>query len=768
MFSWTDYNSGDFLWLGDWGSQTVILLAILGIAILGLSLIDLAPMPSYRKWTLLGLRGSIFVLAILLLLEPALDLKNVSRVKNHVAILVDNSESMQLAANASGTSRQKQVQAILDELPTGANDNHQFHIFTVGSSLEPASIEALKASNFGATASDITQALVDLPQKLGRVELGGVVLITDGTDTGGIGSRTRHGEALDESSIQLLKKLQAPVNTVAVGAPEDIQDIAITRVKHDDFAFVHNRVSIQVHLQSVGFDTTVPVHLYRDHELLQTRMAVLGPDTPSPMIEFEFVPKQIGREVYRVAIPVEPKEILESNNEAIFVQKVIRDKIRVLQVVGRPSWDERFLRQLLKRNPNVDLISFFILRTAENVQMGSNDELSLIPFPTDELFSREIGSFDLVIFQNFDFGPYSMRQYLDDIANFVKQGGGFVMVGGDLSFASGGYASTPIEEILPVMLPPGNARTLIDTERFRPVLTNAGARHPITQLAFDPAVNADLWQSLPQQRGTNLVLQARDGATVLATHPRLKARGQPMPVITVGEAEKGRVMAMTTDSSWRWGFENAASAGTSREYQMFWNNALRWLIKDPALKLLRIEFERDSWTPGSRPNIVVRLQNPDYTPAQQQSGTLTIQVTNLRSQEVDGQPQTLEFQTDDRGIANLSIDADREGIWKLKAEAKSSAGQLVDEDLFLVVASQDEFRDILPRPDLLASMAELTQGNHFQLPSFSAAALRFKEPTAVQVNRRRVVNLWDSSILFLVILSLLAAEWTLRRRWGRL
>jgi uncharacterized membrane protein len=486
------------------------------------------------------------------------------------------------------------------------------------------------------------------------------------------------------------------------------------------------------------------------------------------MIEFEFVPKQIGREVYRVVTPLQPDEILESNNEAAFIQKVIRDKIRVLQVVGRPSWDERFLRQLLKRNPNVDLISFFILRTAENVQTGSDEELSLIPFPTDELFSREIGSFDLVIFQNFDFGPYSMRQYLDDIADFVKQGGGFVMVGGDLSFASGGYAGTPIEEILPVTLPSKNATTLINTEPFRPSLTDAGSRHPITQLAFDPSVNADIWQSLPQQRGTNLVLNPRQGATVLATHPRLKAKGQPMPVITVGEAEKGRVMAITTDSSWRWGFENAAAAGTSREYQMFWNNTLRWLIKDPALKLLRMEFERDSWTPGSQPNIVIRLQNPDYTPAQQQSGTLTIDVRNLRSKEVEGEPKIVNFQTDDRGIATIVVDADREGIWNLKAEANSSAGQLVDEDLFLVVASQDEFRDILPRPELLDSIAKLTDGHHTQLPSFNPTSLRLKEPTAIQVNRRRVVNLWDSSILFLIILGLLGAEWTLRRRWGRL
>ena len=164
------------------------------------------------------------------------------------------------------------------------------------------------------------------------------------------------------------------------------------------------------------------------------------------------------------------------NNAYAFTVQVIRDKIRVLQVVGRPSWDVRSLRSLLKRNPNVDLISFFILRTNESVDSARTHELSLIPFPTDELFYHELGSFDLVIFQNFTHRGFRISQYLPKIRDFVKDGGGVVMIGGEQSFAGGGYANTAFASFLPVVMSPADK---IHSDRFVPELTDIGQVHPI-------------------------------------------------------------------------------------------------------------------------------------------------------------------------------------------------------------------------------------------------------------------------------------------------
>ena len=104
---------------------------------------------------------------------------------------------------------------------------------------------------------------------------------------------------------------------------------------------------------------------------------------------------------------------------------------------GRPSWDSRFLREVLSNHPKVDLLSFFILRTLDDDVASPTSELSLIPFPTNLLFNDYLNSFDLIVFQNFSYKPFIDKGYLTNIKNFVESGGAFVMIGGELSFQAG-------------------------------------------------------------------------------------------------------------------------------------------------------------------------------------------------------------------------------------------------------------------------------------------------------------------------------------------
>lgn len=775
--NFSDYNTRDILWLGDFSPPWIIALVIIGLLVLGISAYDLRTLKSYRRWTLVGLRATVYALAVLLLLEPALDLKNISKVKNHIAVVLDASRSMSLRVDDGQERRIDRTVAALKQLEatmTAENPDHQFTFFTYGKELRGSSLAALKALEPTEESANLTAALDSVREQFDGRDLGGVIVLSDGIDTGAIGRRVHRGEPLDEASIESLKRLNAPINTLAAASAEGLKDVSVARVLHDDFAFVHNSISIDVEIQSIGIDqNNIPVTLRRDGEILQARTAEFAPGQTRTKVVFEFVPKRIGKEVYTVDVPEYAGEALFENNVQHFVLKVIRDKIRVLQVVGRPSWDQRYLRQLLKRNPNVDLVSFFILRTNSNPQTVSTNEMSLIPFPTDELFRDELGSFDLVIFQNFNFGPYQMGQYLSSIANFVNEGGGFAMVGGDLSFASGGYARTPVEAILPVKLPPaGPKNTLIDTSDFNPKLTAAGHRHPITQLAFDPTINEEIWAELPAMHGTNIVLGPESKSTVLATHPRLRSAGKPMPVLTVAEQGKGRTMALTVDSTWRWAFANAGQGGTAREYQMFWNNAMRWLIKDPELKLVRLDIADDTYAPGTKMRANIRIFAPDYSPLADAPGTARIYFRSLDNQKTGPTERklvdTIEFQTDHNGQHLLEYPVQQTGVYEIHVEAKSTSGTLTDEDLFLAVPSVDQFRDIIPRNDLLAEISAATGGYHAVLPAFSNAALKYQPPRYVQINERRVIQLWDSFLLFAVLVALLATEWSLRRRWGRL
>lgn len=548
MFEWLGYNQGDLLFLGDWSLWVVIALGALGGVVVGLSWYDLRDLRGRRRAALVTLRASIYLLAVALLLEPALELKNVTRVKNHVAVLVDTSRSQTLKVDAEGTTRQDRLRAALGQDGLGAlfsspNEDHIFDIFSFDEELRPATLEELvhPASKAEGDSTKLLEALEEATRKIGRRDLGGVVIVSDGSDAGLLGGRVRAGEGLDEETLGFLRRLEVPVHTLATASEEGLKDLSVERVLFDDFAFVRNKISIDVSLRVIGFEPArIPVSLRREGQLLQTREVEVGPDATEYQVSFELVPQQIGKEIYTITAPGYSGEALLENNRKDIVLKIIRDKIRVLHVVGRPSWDERFLRQFLKQNPNVDLVSFFILRTAENAQVAPNHEMSLIPFPTQELFEEQLGSFDLVVFQNFNFRPYGIDQYLGRVASYVREGGGFVMVGGELSFGSGAYYGTPLGEVLPVIVPPyGAPEALLNQERFQAELTEAGQRHPITQLAFDPAINQERWAALPPLEGVNVVSGLRPGATALANHPRLQAGGAPMPVIAISEVGKG-------------------------------------------------------------------------------------------------------------------------------------------------------------------------------------------------------------------------------------
>jgi hypothetical protein len=232
-------------------------------------------------------------------------------------------------------------------------------------------------------------------------------------------------------------------------------------------------------------------------------------------------------------------------------------------------------------------------------------------------------------------------------------------------------------------------------------------------------------------------------------------------------------MAVTTDSTWKWSFYGTGGGGTSRPYQRFWNSSIRWLIKDPELKLLRVEAEEATVRPGQDVGVRVSVSKPDYTPAAGVDGVAEIfhlPLSVLDGSDSDPTPRLVKtetFTTDDRGLARIVIPAAEPGAFTVRGRATTGAGDLSDEDLFLVHLDSQELRTIEPRNNLLQAIAAHTGGTYNLLPDFDAD-LSFNEPRVVEVNRRKVIDLWDTLWVLIIICGLLGTEWTLRRRWGRL
>jgi len=766
------YNESKILFLGNWGPKWLFLFGILAALVLFFTWLDLSPMRPGRRRILLALRASTLLLAIAFAAEPALELRNVEREPNHIAIVLDDSASGQLPANAKQTRQEVLREHVRALDPAQHQALHRFDFFTFGANLRPTTHSAAKQLETRSQKTNLLQALEQLHERYDPGKLGGIVLVSDGADNATLARRVAPDQELDENTKKLIERIQVPIHTVQIADTDAIKDVAVKNIHRDGFAFVRNAVKIDVEVEVHGYERgTFPVHLRRDGEILQTRTVTLQKNTANYTLNFEFVPEQIGKEIYSIDIPVDRADAVPQNNRDFFVLNVIRDKIRVLQVVGQPSWDVRFFRQLMKNDPNVELVSFFILRDLYNISRAPENEMSLIPFPTHELFEEQLGSFDLIVLQNFEFEPYGVGQYLSNIRSYVERGGGLLMLGGSQSFGAGGYAGTPLERVLPVELP--RRPNAVDLDHFRPQLTDAGKRHPITRMEFDARENQELWRTLPAMHGTNIVGPAKPGAVTLATHPTLRTNQGPMPVLAIQDQGEGRSMAFTVDSAWRWNYEWVLKGGSSRPYSSFWNSAIRWLIRDPALNLLQLDINPSVVQKNGDVDVEIRAFRADYSPAANQKIELSVEAKSLddllAGKNSEKQQEKITLTTDEQGRARWHITAEQEAAWRVHATMAidDPIDAQVDE-IFLSIDRSEEFREVQPRDDLLEKIAEHSGGKFLHANPAALNKLPFEPPKIQRVSQRKSIDVWSAPWMLIIFVILLALEWHLRRQWGRL
>ena len=421
----------------------------------------------------------------------------------------------------------------------------------------------------------------------------------------------------------------------------------------------------------------------------------------------------------------------------------------------------RYLRELLKKNPNVDLISFFILRSTTDLQKAPADELALIPFPVNELFTTELGSFDVVIYQNFTYRPYRMAGYLDNVRRYVRdQGKSFLMIGGELAFEDGWYAGTEIADILPIRL--GGALPW-DAATYRPRLTAQGRRHPVTRIQESGEPPEAAYRRLPLLTGINPSLGLVPGAQALLVHPQLP--GNP-PVVAIREFERGgRTMAVTTDSLWFWRFVAVGQGGAGREFDRFWNNALRWLIRDPELARVRLSARRSVVLKGEPVGAEVVVLGPDY---QGMAGASVRADLLPLSGTPASKPGTAELQTGPDGKGVLRFENVPPGTYVLRARATRGAERIgTAREPIIVEAADVERQDPFPRPEILRALAEGSGGRFLDVGE-RLPEIEIRDARRVEVDRTRRIPVWNGAAAFLVLLVLAGAEWWSRRRAGLL
>lgn len=750
------FDRWQIAFLGSPGLGISLVLLVLCVSYLLFSWRGLKPIESRKRGRFLLVSRAVFLtLLVLMILQPALEFQKGSRIKNKVAILVDTSESMGLKeAGSARLARVKEFfqknQGYFDRLEK--DFDLDFFSFSLG--LQPTSRELVKELKAVGRGTDLGKALQGLKIKYEDKPLSGALLFSDGADQGDLKVLKNEGKSTVD--------FPAPIYAFGVGETEGFKDIALREVLYDDFGFIKTPLEVEVKLSSIGYPSkSIPITLKREGRVILSQSLEIKEGQRDYSLKFQFVPEELGKLIYHISVPVYSEEAITTNNEKTFIIKVIRDKIRVLHVAGHPSWDVRFFRRMLKSDPNIDLISFFILRTPADLVSVPQRELSLIPFPTNDLFTKELKSFDLLIFQNFGYRPYVNFGYLRNIKSFVAdQGGAFMMIGGESSFSSGGYDNSPIEEILPVDLS-GKAE-LVSERPFLMKLTREGLTHPITSLDFDLGKNQDIWEELPRLSGWNVVGQAKPGATVLGEHPIERASKENLPILAVQDVGKGRTLALATDSSWHWNFINVGKGGSNRHYLRFWANAIRWLIRDPELKLIEVSTEKTKYAQGEEVKGKVRVLGKDYRPAEGALLKVEVETPSQRKIHLD------EIREGEKGEYLFNLSPEEEGFYRIRAEAGKGDEYLgEDETIFSRETANPELEDVLMREDLLMAIAQDSGGKYFPLMSEDFEhQIKLKKPKVFKVTERRHLTLWNRAPVFFLIVVTLCLEWWLRRRWG--
>jgi len=506
----------------------VPLWLLIGLAGLAFAAASLAVWRGLSGWPWRALAGLVILLAIA---NPAWQVEERVPLTDIVLMVEDQSASNRLK------DRSGQVESAAETLAAAiaARPNTELRRIPLGDGPDDSGTLLMEA---------VTAALAEEP----RARVAGVIALTDG--------RAHDGARLPD--------LPAPFHVLLTGEPED-WDRRLIVENAPAFAILGEPVTLSIRVEDAGAAPQSggrsPISISVDGGPAEDYMIDLG-----RTVELPLTLPHGGRNVIRFAVPASPGEVTDRNNAAVIQINGVRDRLRVLLVSGEPHPGGRTWRNLLKSDSSVDLVHFTILRPPEKQDGVPVDELSLIAFPTRELFLEKIDDFDLIIFDRYRRRGILPNIYLENVRDYVKRGGTVLVAAGKEFASAESLFRSPLGEVMPAR---PTARVV--EEAYRPAITDLGQRHPVTAgLAPLTAEGGEGdWGRWLRQ----IELVAQSGSVVMSG-----ADGRPLLVLD--RVEEGRVALLASDQAWLWdrGFE-----GGGPQLELL-RRLAHWMLKEPDLE----------------------------------------------------------------------------------------------------------------------------------------------------------------------------------------
>ncbi len=516
----------------------------IGAAVLAIALVALL---LWRRSRGAMLRALSIAALLAALANPTLREEERESLANIALVLIDESTSQTLA------ERPSQAQAIKADLERKLKDIRN---------LEVKWVTAARPVD-GATSG--TQLFAELNRALANTppdRLAGVIMITD-------------GQVHDVPAAASALGFDAPVHALLTGEPDEF-DRRIEILQSPRYGIVGQKREVEFAVRETGKQgragEAVTLTVRREGKPDETVSTVIGRTTK---VEMPF--PHAGQNILELELGTAEGELTPANNRVVVAAEGVRENLRVLLVSGEPHAGERTWRNLLKSDAAVDLVHFTILRPPEKQDGTPINQLSLIAFPTRELFSEKINEFDLIIFDRYQHRGILQMIYYDNIARYVEDHGGAVLVAAGDDYA-GKYSlqRTPLGPVLPGV-PTGR----VIEQPFKAAITPQGEKHPVSRglpgapiqvASADPKAEPSWGRWFRQvevkpERGTTVMKGAQDA-----------------PLLILDRKGKGRVALLTSDQAWLW----ARGYDGGGPHTDMLRRLAHWLMKEPDLEEERL------------------------------------------------------------------------------------------------------------------------------------------------------------------------------------
>lgn len=753
------------------------------------------PLPPRYRLLLILLRIAAASILLGCLLAPVVMEKKDITPPTHLSILVDTSRSMQLVdapMREIPVSRLNQVNQLLFDVPgqflQSLQDKFDVHLYPFNTRLQQSVLLAQEAGSptphleTDGALTDIGGAIREAAAAWKGQQTAGIVLFTDGAHNSG------------QFPLETITALEMPIYPVGVGSVEPPKDIQIQRVDYTPIAYTNHESIIRVSVAQTGYTGKTTQLSLREVERQNLVDAVTLTFTPSQdanavdagteqVVALKLTPQSEGNFQYTATLPTLDGELTAANNQKTFSIKVVKAKLNVFYLEGRPRWDYTFLKRTLERDPDIEA-TCAILSSHRLKQQPVGSLLKRLEgyypqtLPISETLRfpetlAELSKYDVLILGDLQVEHLTIAQQRA-IVDFVEtQGKPIIFLPSRNMLGANGVRNTELAQLLPIDIPSNGCR-VEDTE-FTGQLTQSGAFHPMLQLSDRQSTQTvqtatlggntvNLWRNMPAVPRFFSGFRLRGGATTLMEN------GEGAPILILQRAGLGKSLLIAAEGLWNWDFGVKAFKDKRYHtiYPRFWAQVLRWMATSTGDKNVYLTTDASTYATGDTVKVTAYLYSETYQP--QAGATVQIEVVPPDGVpfQVNSRQQSAVGSSDMSNLYTAQFSLLQKGKYRIRATGRSGTLKLGEDQVDIYAHPQlAELENPQLNENLLKRLAGQTGGAYF--PMANAASVpeniaNVQNPIFVDAER----ELWAHPLVLIAVVGLLGAEWFLRKRVGLL